>query len=80
MLGILLTEKEGLELESLIKREMEDIRSDERLKDHHPIVQRAIEERYKLLLKILMRFAPKSEYISYLSVPLKGENNFDKKC
>ena len=44
MLGVLLTEKEGMELEFLIKREMDEIRTDERVKIHHPIVQRAIEK------------------------------------
>lgn len=80
MLGVLLTEKEGMELESLIKREMDEIRTDGRIKNHHPIVQRAIEERYKILLKLLIRIAPKSEYLRYLNTPIKTENNFDKKC
>ena len=62
MLGFLLTEKEAIELELLIKRELEEIRCDVKVKDHHPIVQRAIEERYNLLVNILIRITPKSEY------------------
>ncbi len=80
MLGVLLTEKEGMELEFLIKKELDDIRNDEKIKNHHPIVQRAIEERYKLLLKMLIKIAPKSEYLRYLNTPVKAENNFDEKC
>lgn len=77
MLGFLLSEKEGIELESLIKKEMDEIRKSERIENHHPIVQRAIEERYKLLLKILIRIAPKSDYIRYINKPAKVENKFD---
>jgi hypothetical protein len=80
MLGVMLTDKEGIELEYIIKREMDEIRNDKMLETHHPIVQRAIEERYKLLLKLLIRIAPKSDCIRYLSNPIKVENKFNKKC
>ena len=61
MIGILLSDIEGMELEYLIMRELDEIRT-ERTMNHHPIVQRAIAERYKLLLKILIRIDHKSEY------------------
>ena len=80
MLGFILTDKEGMELEFLIKKELDDILIENQLKTHHPVVQGAIKERYKLLLKILMRIAPKSDYIEYLTTSLKEENKFDKKC
>ena len=80
MLGILLNEKEGKELELLIKREIEEMQCNEKGKAHHPIVQKVIEERYKLLLNILLRIAPKSDDISCLNAIKKAENNFNKNC
>ena len=80
MLAILLTENEEIELELLIKRELEEMRSNGRGKEHSPIVQHAIEERYNLLLKILLRFGPKSHNSSYVTELKKARNNFNKKC
>ena len=80
MLAILLTEKEEVELELLIKRELEEMWSDGGRVVHSPIAQNAIDERYNLLLKLLLRFGPKSQYSSYLEGRIKAENNFNKKC
>ena len=80
MLGFLLSDKEAIELELLIKRELEEVRYNERQKDHHPIVQRALEERYNLLLKVLIRIAPKSDSNGCLKQSKVRKNKFDKKC
>ena len=80
MRAILLSEKEAMELEYLIKSELEEMREDYRVGKHSPITQCSIKERYNLLLKILIRFGPQSQYSSYFGGLIKTENNFDKKC
>ena len=80
MLGFLLSDREVIELELLIKRELEEVGYNERQKDHHPIVQRALEERYSLLMEVLIRITPKSVDNRCLKQPKIRKNKFDKKC
>lgn len=66
MLGLLISEKEGLEMQYLLKREMDEILfdlEDERI-DH--VIKRAMEERYKILFNLFKRLASSNECLKYM--------------
>lgn len=79
MLGLLVTEKEAKELEYLLKREMDEIYEDIDIERLHPIVKRAVEERYKILYQLFRKIGPQAEWIRYYPQSKKAENKFNKK-
>jgi hypothetical protein len=75
MIGFLINEKEGKEIEYLIKREMDEILfdiKDERIDD---VVKRAMDERYTILFTLYKRVAPPHECLIYMR---KGKRQFKK--
>lgn len=74
MLGLLINEKEKMELEYLLKREMDEILfdlQDDRI-DH--IVKRAINEKYNILFRLFKRVSTEEEILMYM----KGKSNLSK--
>lgn len=73
LFGIIIHEKEKLEIQYLLKREMDEILydlEDERI-DH--IVKRAMKERYKILFSLFTRVAPHNECMNYIIDTKKKE-------
>ncbi|MCM3169780.1 hypothetical protein [Peribacillus frigoritolerans] len=74
MLGLLINDKEKMELEYLLKREMDEILfdlQDDRI-DH--IVKRAINEKYNILFRLFKRVSTEEEILIYM----KGKSNLSK--
>ncbi|MGN7397243.1 hypothetical protein [Peribacillus frigoritolerans] len=74
MLGLLINDKEKMELEYLLKREMDEILfdlQDDRI-DH--IVKRAINEKYNILFRLFKRMSTEEEILMYM----KGKSNLSK--
>ncbi|MDM5282129.1 hypothetical protein [Peribacillus frigoritolerans] len=74
MLGLLINDKEKMELEYLLKREMDEILfdlQDDRI-DH--IVKRAINEKYNILFRLFKRVSTEEEILMYI----KGKSNLSK--
>ncbi|CAH0286541.1 hypothetical protein ACPOM7_20695 [Peribacillus castrilensis] len=74
MLGLLINDKEKMELEYLLKREMDEILfdlQDDRI-DH--IVKRAINEKYNILFRLFKRVSTEEEILMYM----KGKSNLSK--
>ncbi|MBL3645177.1 hypothetical protein MZM54_30985 [[Brevibacterium] frigoritolerans] len=74
MLGLLINDKEKMELEYLLKREMDEILfdlQDDRI-DH--IVKRAINEKYNILFRLFKRVSTEDEILMYM----KGKSNLSK--
>ncbi|MDO7485642.1 hypothetical protein ACIQWQ_26660 [Peribacillus frigoritolerans] len=74
MLGLLINEKEKMELEYLLKREMDEILfdlQDDRI-DH--LVKRAINEKYNILFRLFKRVSTEEEILMYM----KGKTNLSK--
>ncbi|MGE7763521.1 hypothetical protein [Peribacillus sp. NPDC097895] len=68
MLGLLINDKEKMELEYLLKREMDEILfdlQDERI-DH--LVKRAINEKYNILFRLFKRVSTEEECLIYMRV------------
>lgn len=66
MIGMMLNQKETLELEYLLKKELEELLldlSDERIDG---LVRRAMEERYKIIFKLYGRFVSPRELSKYI--------------
>ncbi|MCY8939004.1 hypothetical protein [Peribacillus frigoritolerans] len=75
MLGLLINDKEKMELEYLLKREMDEILfdlQDDRI-DH--IVKRAINEKYNILFRLFKRVSTEEEILMYM----KGKSNLSKR-
>ncbi|TCP24203.1 hypothetical protein EV207_12676 [Scopulibacillus darangshiensis] len=75
MLGALFLDKEACEVEYLIKKELEELifeLNDERI---NHVVKRAMEERYQILFKILLRFTTQSDCLRYLRNKRNMGNN-----
>jgi hypothetical protein len=73
VLGLLIHEREKLEIQYLLKREMDEILYDleEPRIDH--IVKRAMKERYKILFSLFQRIAPQNECMNYIISKNKKE-------
>ncbi|CAN7621267.1 hypothetical protein ABGT24_22105 [Peribacillus frigoritolerans] len=74
MLGLLINDKEKMELEYLLKREMDEILfdlQDDRI-DH--LVKRAINEKYNILFRLFKRVSTEEEILMYM----KGKSNLSK--
>jgi hypothetical protein len=74
MLGLLINDKEKMELEYLLKREMDEILfdlQDDRI-DH--LVKRAINEKYNILFRLFKRVSTEEEIQMYI----KGKSNLSK--
>jgi hypothetical protein len=74
MFGLLINDKEKMELEYLLKREMDEILfdlQDDRI-DH--IVKRAINEKYNILFRLFKRVSTEEEILMYM----KGKSNLSK--
>ncbi|KOR84915.1 hypothetical protein AM233_13200 [Bacillus sp. FJAT-22058] len=74
MLGLLINDKEKMELEYLLKREMDELLfdlQDDRI-DH--IVKRAINEKYNILFRLFKRVSTEEEILMYI----KGKSNLSK--
>jgi hypothetical protein len=74
MLGLLINDKEKMELEYLLKREMDEILfdlQDDRI-DH--LVKRAINEKYNILFRLFKRVSTEEEILMYV----KGKPNLSK--
>jgi hypothetical protein len=66
MLGVMLNGKESLEMEYLLKKELEELLldlGDERIDG---LVRRAMEERYKIIFKLYARFVTPKELSKYI--------------
>ena len=66
MLGLLISEKESLELEYLLKRELEELLLDLSDLRIDGLVKRAMEERYQMIFKLYKRFTTQKEYMKYV--------------
>ncbi|WP_232699836.1 hypothetical protein [Brevibacillus daliensis] len=66
MLGMMLSSKECLEIEYLLKREMEEMLLDFGDSRIDKLVKRAMEERYIILFRMYARFAPPQELSKYV--------------
>lgn len=66
MLGMLFKDSEVLELQYLIKRELEELALDIDDLRLNQMVRRAMEERYQALFQILKRFTPSEECFKYI--------------
>lgn len=66
MLGILLSTKETMEMEYLLKRELEELLLD--LEDYRidGLVKQAMEERYKIVFRMYSRFVNPKELSKYI--------------
>lgn len=74
MLGLLINDKEKMELEYLLKREMDEILfdlQDDRI-DH--LVKRAINEKYNILFRLFKRVSTEEQILMYM----KGKTNLSK--
>ncbi len=74
MLGLLINDKEKMELEYLLKREMDEILfdlQDDRI-DH--LVKRAINEKYNILFSLFKRVSTEEECLMYM----RGKTNLSK--
>lgn len=75
MLGLIIHEKEKLEIQYLLKREMDEILHDLEDPRIDHIVKRAMKERYKILFSLFTRVAPHSECVNYIiSTKLKKQS------
>lgn len=66
MLGLLISAKECLELEYLIRRELEEMLLDLEDSRLDGIVRTAIEERYQMIFRLYSRIAPPTELLRYV--------------
>ncbi|GER69855.1 hypothetical protein BpJC7_11580 [Weizmannia acidilactici] len=73
MLGLVVHENELLELQYLLKREMEEILYDLNDQRIERTVKRAMKERYRILFRLLTKVAPQSEYAQF-AIPPRREN------
>ncbi|WP_079525217.1 hypothetical protein [Halobacillus hunanensis] len=73
MYGFMINDNEQLEIEYLLKREMEEITFD--LGDHRidSEIKAAMEERYGVLFQLFRRFASREECLQYM--PKKKKQN-----
>ncbi|WP_018665045.1 hypothetical protein [Heyndrickxia acidiproducens] len=78
MLGLVVHEKELLEIQYLLKREMEEILYDLGDKRIERVVKRAMKERYRILFRLLTKVAPQSEYVQF-AIPSRLENGIADK-
>jgi predicted house-cleaning noncanonical NTP pyrophosphatase (MazG superfamily) len=66
MLGLMLTDQEGKEMEYLLKRELEELLldlSDDRIEED---IKEAMEVRYQILFKMLARFGSRQDCAKYI--------------
>lgn len=73
LLGILIHEKERLEIQYLLKREMDEILYDLQDSRIDQVVKRAMKERYQILFSLLTRVAPHNECVNYIISSKKKE-------
>lgn len=66
MFGVMLNLKESLEIEYLLKRELEELLLDLSNSRIDGIVKRAMEERYKIIFGLYRRFVSPKEYYKYI--------------
>ncbi|SDI89258.1 hypothetical protein [Alteribacillus bidgolensis] len=66
MMGILINVKEAQEMEYLLKRELEELLLDFEDNRIDPVVKRAMEEKYRIVLGIYRRFASSAECSRYI--------------
>ncbi|MBM7646901.1 hypothetical protein JOD45_003135 [Scopulibacillus daqui] len=78
MIGALFLEKEIIEIEYLVKRELEELLFDLNDKNINHIVKRAMEERYQILFKILCRFASHQDCMKYMRSYKKNKKAIDE--
>ncbi|MFC4404957.1 hypothetical protein [Gracilibacillus xinjiangensis] len=73
MLGLLINDKEQVELEFVVKRELEELLFD--LEDHRidQLVKQSMRERYKVLFQLLRRVASEEEIKKYIPKQVKNE-------
>jgi hypothetical protein len=70
--GLIIHEKEKLEIQYLLKREMDEILHDLEDSRIDHIVKRAMKERYKILFSLFTRVAPHNECVNYI-IPSKAK-------
>lgn len=66
MMGLLITPKECMELEYIIRRELEEMLLDLEDTRLDGVVRKAIEERYQLIYRLYSRIAPPKEKLRYV--------------
>lgn len=66
MMGLLISSKECLELEYLIRRELEEMLLDLEDSRLDGLVRLAIEERYQMIYRLYARIAPPRDLIRYV--------------
>ncbi|WP_258832602.1 hypothetical protein [Peribacillus frigoritolerans] len=74
MLGLLINDKEKMELEYLLKREMDEILFDLQDDRIDYLVKRAINEKYNILFRLFKRVSTEEEILMYM----KGKSNLSK--
>lgn len=66
MMGLLISSKECLELEYLIRRELEEMLLDLEDSRLDGLVRVAIEERYQIIFRLYSRVAPPRDMVRYV--------------
>lgn len=66
MIGMLVSEKEQLEIEYLLRREMEELMFDLQDSRIDNKIKRSMEERYQIIFRLFQRVAPPSECVKYM--------------
>ena len=72
--GMIIDQQERLEIEYLLKREMDEILFDFQDERIERIVKNAMEERYKILFALFKRVAPANECMRYIPGHLKSKD------
>lgn len=75
MLGVLFHNKEVLELQYLIKKEMDDLLEDLNDEQVGNTIKRVLEERYSILFALLRRFASGEECMHYMRLPKQKKHS-----
>ncbi|MFC4389284.1 hypothetical protein ACFOZ1_16010 [Gracilibacillus marinus] len=73
MLGLLINDKEQLELQYVIKRELEELLFDLEDQRIDTLVKQSMRERYKLLFRLYTRVASEEEVKKYIPQQVKSE-------
>lgn len=66
MLGLLISKVEQQELVYIIKKELDEILFDLQEESLEHLIERAMEERYKIVFNLFRRVATEEEYLPYI--------------
>lgn len=71
MLGLLITDQEQKEVEYLLKKELDELLFDLQDERTEGIVKRAMEERYSILFKLLLKVSSPETCMKYMRKNIK---------